>query len=283
MNGQEPSAIAIISGGGVFPLAVADALKARGRSFTMFPLLGFADSSVERYPHHWVRLGALGRLFRLMRESGCREVVMIGSLIRPKLSNIGFDFKTLLLLPKIARAFGGGDDKLLSGLADMLEEQGFKVYGAHELVPELLMPEGAAGRLQPSADEREDIRIGFEVIRALGPYDVGQAVVVADRRVLALEAAGGTAEMLSHLAELRRKGRIRLAERSGVLVKAPKPKQDRRIDLPAIGPDTVEQANAAGLRGIAVEAGGTIIADPSGIADAADTAGVFLCGFKATP
>ncbi len=275
--------IGIICGGGVFPPAVAETLTKQGRGFVLFLLRGFADAAVERYPHHWLKLGKLGTLFGLMRKEGCTELVMIGSLVRPAMTQIGFDLKTLMLLPKIARAYRGGDNTLLSSIAKLIDDEGFRVRGVHEILPELLMPEGPAGRIHPSSDDEADIALGFEIIRAMGPYDVGQAVVVAGKRVLAIEAAGGTAEMLSHLAELRAKGRVRFSGRAGVLVKAPKPKQDRRIDLPAIGPDTVAQANAAGLNGIAVEAGGTIISDPSAIANAADTAGIFLSGYKAMP
>lgn len=287
MSGQAPEGrslaggkVAVICGGGSFPLAVAGALTQQDRPFVLLPMRGFADASIERYPHHWVKLGQLGNLFRIMRAEGASELVMIGSLVRPALHRIGFDFKTLLLLPKIARSFRGGDNTLLSGIAGIIEQEGFKVRGVHELLPELLMPEGPVGSLRPSADQEEDIHIGFDLVRALGTFDVGQAAVVANRRVLAVEAAGGTAEMLSHLAELRKIGKVR--QSGGVLVKAPKPKQDRRIDLPAIGPETVEQVKAAGLNGIAVDAGGTIIADPAGITRAADAAGIFIIGYKSS-
>ncbi len=274
--------IAIICGGGSFPLAVANALAKQGRSFVLLPLRGFADSSIEYFPHHWVKLGQIGNLLRLLRAEDCKELVMIGSLVRPALMQIGFDFKTIMMLPRIARAYRGGDNTLLSSIANMIEQEGFKVRGVHELLPQLLMPEGPAGSIRPSSDEEEDIHIGFDFVRALGVFDVGQAAVISNKRILAVEAAGGTAEMLSHLAELRKNGKIKLSGRAGVLVKAPKPKQDRRIDLPAIGPDTVEQAKAAGLSGIAVEAGGTIIADPEALARTADAAGIFLMGYKSS-
>lgn len=272
--------VAVVCGGGSFPRAVAEALTRQGRPFVLLPMRGFADDFVEQYPHHWVKLGQLGNLFRLMRSEGASELVMIGSLVRPALHQIGFDLKTLLLLPKIARAYRGGDNTLLSGIAGLIEQEGFKVRGVHELLPELLMPEGKASGLKPSDADEEDIRLGFSIIHALDPFDVGQAVVVANKRVLVIETAGGTAEMLSHLAALRDNGKVKFAGRAGVLVKAPKPQQDRRIDLPAIGPETVEQALRAGLKGIAVEAGGTIIADAAATAAAADRAGLFLAGYR---
>lgn len=272
--------VAVVCGGGSFPLAVATALSQQGRPFILLPMRGFAEPEVERFPHRWVRLGQLGNLFRILRAEGASELVMIGSLVRPALHQIGFDFKTLMLLPDIARAYRGGDNTLLSGIAGLIEQEGFRVRGVHELLPQLLMTEGPAGALKPSAEDDEDIRIGFGIVRALDPFDVGQGAVVAGKRVLVIETAGGTAEMLSHLAELRERGKVKFTGRAGVLVKAPKPKQDRRIDLPAIGPETIEQATKAGLRGIAVEAGGTIIADAVATGGAADRAGLFLVGYK---
>jgi UDP-2,3-diacylglucosamine hydrolase len=144
-----------------------------------------------------------------------------------------------------------------------------------------MVPLGVLGAHSPTDDERADIVLGLDLLRALGPFDVGQAVAIFNRRVLAIEAAAGTKEMLSHLAQLRNSGQLKLAPNTGVLVKAPKPGQDRRIDLPAIGAETVAQAAEAGLRGIAVEAGGTIVPDAGALIRAADAAGLFVVGVPA--
>lgn len=273
--------LGIICGSGAFPIAVATAVSARGRKVVLFPIRGFADPAVERYPHHWIHLGAFGRLIRLIGEAGCREVVLVGGLIRPRLTQLRFDLTTLWMLPRLAKLYRGGDDRLLSGIASYFEGYGVEVRGAHEVAPELVMPEGVAGAVRPGRQDEEDIHFGLDLIRALGPFDVGQAVAVAGRRVIAIEAAEGTGAMLARIAELRRSGRLKLPARTGVLVKAPKPGQDRRIDLPAIGPETIAEAAAAGLAGIAVEAGGTLIADPHGLTRAADQAGLFLIGVGA--
>jgi DUF1009 family protein len=148
----------------------------------------------------------------------------------------------------------------------------------HEVAPELMIPAGVLGAHRPSAEDETDIALGFDLLRALGPFDIGQAVAISGRRVLGVEAAEGTAGLLSRLAEMRQSGRLMLPERAGVLVKAPKPDQSRRIDVPAIGAETVTQAAAAGLRGIAVEAGGTIVPDAAALVRAADQAGLFLVG-----
>lgn len=270
--------LGIICGGGSIPLAVATAVAARGRAVALFPLRGFADPAVERFPHQWVHLGAVGGLLAAMRKAGCEEVVLIGSLVRPRPWQVRFDLTTLAIMPKLLPYFRGGDDRLLKGVAALFEERGFRLKGAHEVAPEILMPEGVAGKVGPSEAEREDIAFGRDLLRAMGPFDVGQAVAVANRHVLAIEAAEGTEGMLARIAELRKNGRLKLPARAGVLVKAPKPDQDRRVDLPAIGPDTVAQARAAGLAGIAVEAGGTVVADSAALVRAADKAGLFVVG-----
>ena len=157
---------------------------------------------------------------------------------------------------------------------------GFALIGAHEVAPEILVGAGAIGGIEPSEGDRGDIARGVKLLQATGPFDVGQAVVVADNRVLAIEAAEGTDHMLQQLAALRGDGAVRWPARTGVLVKAPKPGQDRRIDLPSLGPRTVEKARAAGLAGIAVAAGETVIAEPQAVAEAADRAGLFVIGTR---
>jgi hypothetical protein len=160
----------------------------------------------------------------------------------------------------------------------MMEEAGLRLVGLKDVASDIIVPEGTLGRHQPSARDRSDIARALELIAAMGPFDVGQAVAVADNHVLAVEAAEGTDNLLLRLADLRRQGRVATPERVGVLVKAPKPAQDRRFDLPAIGPATVTNAARAGLAGIAVAAGNTIIADAAETVAAADDAGIFLAG-----
>jgi hypothetical protein len=182
------------------------------------------------------------------------------------------------MLPRIMKFFRGGDDHLLSRIATLLAEQGFRLLGAHEVAPEILMPEGTLGNHQPSALDNDDVAYGLRFLHAIGSFDVGQGVVVAGRHVIAVEAAEGTDGMLARIAELRGSGRLR--SQGGVLVKAPKPGQDRRIDLPTIGPQTVECAARAGLSGIAVAAGSTIVAEADRVGDAADRANIFVVGVR---
>jgi UDP-2,3-diacylglucosamine hydrolase len=279
---NEPPAersIALVCGGGTFPGAVADAMVGRSLRPVMFAIKGWADPKVvERYTHHWIALGQSGRFLRLARAEQCREGLFIGALLRPPIRKIRLDWHTVRLMPRIVRAFRGGDDRLLSGIARLLEEDGLRIIAVGDVAPEIVVPEGVLGRHQPSARDRADIARALQMIAALGPFDVGQAVVIADNRVLAVEAAEGTDGMVDRLVELRAKRRITTAPRTGVLVKAPKPGQDRRFDLPAIGPQTVANAARAGLGGIAVAAGGAIIAEPAAMIAAADRAGLFLVG-----
>jgi DUF1009 family protein len=274
---REP--VAIICGGGSLPLTVAAAVERDGRPVVLFPIHGWADpSAFGRYRHHWLHLGSAGRFRRLAHQEGCRDVVMIGNAIRPAIRDLRFDWLTLRLLPRTIGLFRGGDDRLLSGIAKLFEEYGFRLIGAHEVAPEILVAEGPLGLIKPSPAHAQDIARGFELIAAISVFDVGQAVVVAGNRVLAIEAAEGTDQMLDRIAALRANGRIKIPENTGVLIKAPKPTQDRRIDLPSVGPRTVEKAAQAKLAGIAVAAGETIIAEPLRVAEAADRAGLFVVG-----
>jgi hypothetical protein len=273
--------LAVICGGGSLPFAVADAVAKRGRRVVLFAIRGWADPQrVACYPHHWADFGQFGKFCRLARGEGCRDVVFIGSLVRPAIWQLRPDFKTLRLVPRIFGLFRGGDDHLLKGVAAVFEEHGFHLVGAHEIAPEILMPEGPLGRERPRERDHQDIAKGLELLDAISPFDVGQAVVVAEARVLATEAAEGTDQMLARVAELRRSRRIAPTSGRGVLVKAAKRDQDRRVDLPSIGPQTVEGAARAGLAGIAVLAGSTIVAEPDRIAEVADRERLFVFGMR---
>jgi DUF1009 family protein len=270
--------LGIVAGGGSLPLAVADAVSRRGRPVVMFPLRGWAEPAVEQRPHHWIALGQLGRLFRLAHATGCRDIVFIGKLARPPISHLRLDWTTLRLLPRLVRAFRGGDDRLLSGVGGIFEDHGFRLLGAHEVAPEILAPTSTLGRHAPGERERADIARALSLLAAIGPFDVGQAVVIADGHVLAIEAAEGTDRMLERVATLRREKRVHSGAGVGVLVKAPKPGQDHRFDLPSIGPQTVEGVAAAGLAGLAVVAGATIVAEADRVVRLADERGLFVVG-----
>jgi DUF1009 family protein len=276
------SPIGLIAGGGALPFAVADSLAARGVGSVLFALRGACDTrQVERFRHHWISVGQLGRATKLFRAEGCRDLVFIGTLTRPALSEIRLDWGTLRVARQVWAAFRGGDDHLLSGIGRILEQDGFRMVGIRDVAPDLLMPAGCLTRAAPDAQAQSDIARAREVLRALSPFDIGQAVVVIDGHVVGVEDIEGTDGLLARIAALRVRGRIRAAAKRGALVKAPKSGQDLRFDLPTIGAKTIDGVREAGLAGVAVVAGATQIVDPQAVIAAADAAGLFLTGVTA--
>ncbi len=267
----DPAAIrrlGILAGSGALPRAVAEACRARGTGLYVIDLEGAAAAWAGAYPGARVSLGQVGRVLSLLEAAGCDAVTMAGGLVRPSLARVRFDRKGLTLLPRVARLFRKGDDGLLSGVAALFEENGFPVVGAEAFLPEAL---ARAGDIVGAVTDADDIAMGRAILRALSPFDIGQATVVARGRCLAVEGPEGTAAMLDRAAALDAQG--------GVLVKMPKSGQDRRVDRPAIGPDTVRAAHAAGLSGIAVEAGGVFVLEGAEVERLAAGAGLFLHGF----
>ena len=279
---QISSPIGLIAAGGVLPFAVADSLVARNISPVFFALRGICDPvAVARFRHHWISIGQLGRLAKLLRAEDCCDLVFIGALVRPGLSEIRLDWKTMRAMPSVLKAFRGGDDHLLSSVGRILEKDGFRMVGIKDVAPDLLMPHGCLTRAAPDPAANADITRGREVLRALSPFDIGQATIVVDGHVLGVEDIEGTDGLLARVARLRAEGRIRARAGRGVLVKAPKSEQDLRFDLPTLGARTIEGAAAAQLAGIAVVAGNTLVAEPQTMVEAADKAGLFVVGLPA--
>ena len=272
-----PRGLGIIAGGGELPGKVAAAAAAAGRRVFILGLEGVADPAVlAPWPHEYQRIGRAGRILAALREHDCRDLVMIGPVRRPSLLDLRPDAEGTKILARIGRAIFAGDDGLLAAVIKVFAEEGFAVIGAHEVMREALAPAGVLTRAAPDASAMADINRGVEVARVLGAADVGQGCVVQQGLVLAVEAIEGTDAMLARAAALRRDGF------GGVLVKLVKPGQDRRADLPTIGPETVRNAAAAGLRGVAFEARATILADREACLAAADAAGLFLIGLDLT-
>ncbi|MEJ2227793.1 MAG: UDP-2,3-diacylglucosamine diphosphatase LpxI [Alphaproteobacteria bacterium] len=267
--------LGIIAAGGTIPGAVAEAALAKGHAVHVVALRGQADPAMERFPHNWVRIGQVGHILGSLRRAGCRDVVIVGSLRRPNIWRTGMDWGLIRHFPTLWGLTRGGDDSILRRVVRFFEGQGFTVRGAHEYAPSLLAPLGALGAVQPTAEHESDIARGQALLRATAQFDVGQAVVVARGYVLAVEAAEGTDEMLKRCGGLRQWGR---KGRSGVLVKLPKAGQEMRVDMPAIGANTVENVAAAGLAGIAVASGQVIVADLEETVRLADKHGVFVVG-----
>ncbi len=273
------SPVGIVAGAGTLPFAVAEQLAARGLGTVMLALKGACDPvAVARYRHHWVSVGQVGKMLNLFRSEGCRDILFVGAVARPSLSEVRIDWGTLRL---VAAAYRGGDNHLLSGVGRIFEQDGFRMIGVQDAAPDLLMPSGCITRAMPDGATVADIARGQDVLAALGPFDIGQAVIVIDGHVVAVEDIEGTDGLLSRVARLREQGRIRAKAGRGVLVKAPKQGQDLRYDLPAVGSRTVEGAALAGLAGIAVAAGHALVADAQAMIEAADKAGLFVTGLSA--
>jgi UDP-2,3-diacylglucosamine hydrolase len=279
---EASSPIGLIAAGGVMPFAVADSLIARGIKPVLFALKGACDPvRVERFRHHWISVGQIGKAVKLFRAENCRDLVFIGTLVRPALSEIRLDWGTLRVIGRVWAAFRGGDDHLLSGIGHILEQDGFRMVGIKDVAPDLLVPEGCLTRATPDENAAADIAKGRDVLRALSPFDIGQAAVVIDGHVVGVEDIEGTDGLLARVERLRKEGRIRARASRGVLIKAPKSGQDLRFDLPTIGPRTIEGATAAGLAGIAIVAGNTIVVEPQAMIEIADAAGLFVTGLPA--
>lgn len=270
--GKPLSKLAVIAGGGALPGLVIQACREAGRPFFVVALEGQADAAaLEGVPHAWCRLGAAAKGEKLLREFEPEEVVFVGKVRRPSLKELRPDWRALKVIVK-ATVRALGDDGLLRAIIKEFESEGVKVVGPHELVKGLLAVQGPYGRIKPDRQARIDIARGMSAAKAVGALDIGQAAVVQQGIVLGLEAIEGTDALVARAGALQRKGP------GGVLVKAPKPRQERRIDLPGVGVETVEAVAKAGLRGIAVEAGGALVIDRAKVAARADALGVFVVG-----
>jgi DUF1009 family protein len=266
--------LGIIAGGGAYPAQIIAACQQQDRPFHVLAIEGQADHpAIDAAPHTWLRLGAAGEAEKVLRAEGCQEVILAGHVRRPSLREIRPDARAAGVLLK-ATMKSWGDDSLLGAIIKEFEKSGFRVVGVDTILSELLAPAGPVGRHRPDADARRDIDRGVAVAQGLGALDVGQAVVVQQGIVLGVEAIEGTDALIRRCGELRRDGP------GGVLVKLVKPGQDRRVDLPTIGVETVRVADAAGLQGIAVQAGGTQILDRPAVVEAADAAGLFVVGIE---
>jgi DUF1009 family protein len=270
--------LGIIAGGGELPLAIAESARSSGRDVFILALSG-ADEGLSQFPGEQAGIGELGKSLALLRKHGCDDVTFAGRVARPDWRALKLDARGAMALPKVAAAALKGDDALMRTMLGIFEKEGFRVVGTMEAAPNLIAAAGVYGRHAPNEQALEDIALARKVIHRLGELDIGQAAAVADGLVLAVEAAEGTDAMLERLPLLSKSLRGTLDNRRGVLVKAPKPAQERRVDLPVIGVRTIELAAAGGLAGVAVEAGAALIMRKAKIVEAADRLGLFVMAF----
>lgn len=272
--------LAVVAGAGDLPRRVAEQARRTNRNPLLVGLKGFADPAlVAEFDGIELSVGQLGKLMQVMRKEGCEEMVFAGAIKRPDFASLKLDLKGIHALPKVLAAATKGDDALMRAVMDVFADAGFRIIGADDVLDDLRVAAGAIGAIQPAPEHWLDIRRAAEVAAVSGSLEIGQGAVSCDGLILAVEAQEGTDRMLARIPELVAEIRGTPAARRGVLVKRPKPQQERRIDLPTIGLRTVEGASAAGLAGIAIEAGGALIVDRHAVSRAADAAGIFIYGF----
>jgi DUF1009 family protein len=272
--------IAILAGSGQFPVLLAETLRRAGRACRILAIRGFADAALRQKADATVDLLDVKRALACLQEWKPSAVALAGGVRRPQPSAVLSAFSLLRNRRELMDLMGRGDDRLLRGVIELLEEHGHRVVGVHDLAPQLLASPGVQGVHRPSPQDERTIALGMGLLRDISPYDVGQGAVLADERVLAVEGPEGTDRMLARVRSLRRSWRLARPPAAGVLVKSPKQDQDLRVDLPAIGPRTAKRAAKAGLRGIAVVSGATLILDRDETVTAADRLGLFLVGVE---
>lgn len=275
------NALGIIAGGGELPRAIAESARASGRDVFILAINGTTDAWAKDYPSEWLSLGEPGRAVKALHAHNCSDLTLAGRVQRPKFSEIKLDAKGVMAAPRVIAAALKGDDALLRSLVDMFQREGFRIIGAAEAAPDLIAKPGLMGRVRPNDENNADIAQALKIVHALGAFDVGQAAIVCEGLPLAVEAAEGTDAMISRIVMLPEHFRGSAGKPRGVLVKAPKPIQDRKTDLPVVGVETVRNVSKAFLAGIAIEAGGAIIVDRTAVIAEADKLGVFLIGIAA--
>lgn len=269
-GGPAGGTLGLIAGGGDLPRRIIEACRAAGRPVFVVALNSLTEpASVAEAPQQWVRLGAASKILSALREAGAGDLCLAGTFRRPSWRELMPDMRAARFLTRVGFA-GLGDDEAMRAVRAELEAEGFRLVTVAEVLDGWTAPAGLLTKAAPDAQALADIRRGLAVARAIGRLDAGQGAVVQQGIVLAVEAAEGTDAMLGRCAVLKRDGP------GGVLVKALKPQQDAGLDVPTIGVTTVTGAAAAGLRGIAVEAGKAMLVDPAAIAAAAEDSGLFV-------
>jgi hypothetical protein len=275
--------LGLVAGGGALPQTLAAHCQATSRPYHVIRLRGFADAALTQHPNGEAGIAEIGRVAKLAREAGCEALCFAGFVARPDFGALRPDFRGLMALPGAIAAARKGDDALLRYLMGEFEKEGFAIEGAHEVMGDLTLPAGPLGRHAPTEAHAADIARAVGVARAMGGLDIGQAAVVCDGLVLAVEAQEGTDGLLARVAALPEALRGTPAARRGVLAKVPKPIQEERIDLPTIGQATVDGAARAGLAGIVGIGGKLLVVEREALVAAADAAGLFIVGVADAP
>jgi DUF1009 family protein len=262
-----PQKLGIVAGGGVLPQKLAAFCEEKNIDLFIIGFDGHVlPETLSGRNHKVMRLGEAGSIIKILKEKAFNNLVIIGSVKRPKLTEMRPDLRTAAFFAKLGmRALG--DDGLLKAVRAELEEEGFTIHGIQEIMPELIMTEGVLGTYRPDEKQIEDIRLGMAASRKIGEEDIGQSVVVLNGKLLGTEDESGTDALIR-----------RAAAKGAILVKSSKPQQDRKLDMPTIGPETVRLCSSLGYAGIAAEAGGVLMADREEMIELANAKGLFLVG-----
>ena len=272
MNKKTP--LGIIAGSGHLPRQIISHCQKNNRDFFVIAIKSDTDATtVADVPHVWINLGAIGTAIEHLQKAGVKQLVLAGKINRPSMSSLVPDAMGAKLIARLGFSIFGGDAAIFKTILAFLEEQGFSVIGSEEILQDVVMPKGAIGKLQPDEQAQKDISLGAKVIKAIGAFDIGQGVIIKNSLVLGVEAAEGTDALIARCANLGGEGK------GGVLIKARKPIQEERVDLPTIGKNTIELVAHAGFSGIALEAGHSIIVERSEVIKLADDLGIFVVGF----
>ena len=272
--------VGIFAGFGSLPKELAANLRSQGHEPFIVGIEGQVEPWIKEYNHKLFVWGKLGSFFKHLKNNDIKQMVFAGGVTRPTLRLRDMDWGGVVSLSKVMAFMVGGDNSLLTGLMKLFDQHGVKVVGAHEIMPELLTPSGLLFGRKPSKKALHNIDKAFEACKALGALDIGQAAVAVGGRVVAVEGIEGTDGMLERIASMRTSGKLYEDGKHGVLVKTMKPDQDMRADLPTIGPKTIEAVIAAGLKGVAIEAGHSLLLEKDETLAKAKAAGVFVYGLE---
>ena len=272
--------LALITGQGDVPRLIAEHHKDAGTPPFIVVLKGFEGDWFKDFDHEICGLAEFGKVISCVKDRGCDTVSFIGNVKRPDFSALKPDLKGMTLLPRMVKAARKGDDALLNAIVSVFEDEGFAVVGAHELLGELTHRAGYLNHIEPVEPDRSDVDLAYRISGEIGTLDIGQGCVVCDGLVLAVEAQEGTDEMLKRVAKLPLNIRGNEDDRRGVLVKRPKPIQDKRVDMPTIGPSTIRWASEAGLKVVAGVEGCALWVEFEKIKAMADTAGISLVSLR---
>lgn len=272
--------LGLIAGGGDLPASVAARCEAEGRPLYVIRLEGFAGPEMLAWPGGAFGMAQIGGILKALKAEGCEAVCLAGYVNRPDFKLLKPDLKGASLLPGIIKAATQGDDALLRKILSVFEAEGMSVEGADDILGSQMLERGALGAVMPSPEMMQDLKKSIHVAEKSGELDIGQGAVVCRGLVLAVEAQEGTDLMLARVASLPEDLRGTASSRFGVLGKAPKPIQDLRVDMPVIGPRTVELAAKAGLAGIGGYEGRLIVIDRAETRAAADRLGLFVWGLE---